>query len=78
MLTCEELVTLLTDYLDGALPERRRRSVAQHLARCEHCHEYLEQLRATIDLTARLHAADVPPAVMDDLLAAFRTWRRDS
>jgi anti-sigma factor RsiW len=74
-ITCQALVSLLTDYLDGALPEGRRSAVARHLSRCEDCQEYLDQLRITIGLTGRLHVDDVPPATMDRLMDAFRNWQ---
>jgi anti-sigma factor RsiW len=53
MLTCHDVVELVTDYLEGALPTAREREVRQHLSRCSGCLRYLAQ----IQLTARLLAA---------------------
>lgn len=75
-LSCQELIELLTDYLEGALTERRRRAVAAHLDHCGNCHAYLEQMRTTIALTGRLREDDVEPAAMDELLDLFRNWER--
>ena len=36
-LTCRELVELVTDYLEWALPALNRARVESHLARCSHC-----------------------------------------
>ena len=72
--SCQQLVELLTDYLEGALPRRRERAVKAHLEECGDCSAYLEQFRTTIALTGRLREEDVPPEIMDELLAAFREW----
>ena len=51
---CRELVALVTDYLDGVLPARLARAgLDRHLAVCDGCTTYLQQIRATIDALAR-------------------------
>ena len=47
-LPCRELVDLVTDYLDGALPPGWRAGFEEHLAGCDGCTEYVQQIRATI------------------------------
>lgn len=74
-MTCRELVELVTDYLDGALPSRERERVEAHLAKCRGCSEYVEQMRQTIRLTGRLREDDVPREAREALLTAFRGWR---
>ena len=74
-LSCQELVELLTDYLDGVLPRSRRKAVDGHLADCPDCAAYLEQFRAMIALTGRHRVEDVEPAAMDELLERFRDWK---
>ena len=73
-LTCQELVELVTDYLEDALPADRRLRFDEHLAVCPHCREYLAQLRTTVGALALLEPETIPPAIVADLLAAFRTW----
>ena len=51
---CRELVRLVTDYLDGALPPQWRRGLDEHLAECVGCTDYLRQIRAVIDAVERL------------------------
>ena len=75
-LTCREVLGLLTEYLDGALPPLDRARVAAHLQGCEACARYLEQFATTIEATAALRDEAVPVDVRESLLAAFRTWRR--
>jgi len=74
-LVCQELVELVTDYLEGRLSWIDRSRVDGHLAACEHCSTYLEQMRQTIRVTGRLREDDIAPEVRDELLAAFRDFR---
>ena len=55
-MTCQELVELVTEYLEGALPASDRRRFDEHLAECPHCVAYLDQMRITIRLVGRLRA----------------------
>lgn len=77
-LTCREVVELLTDYLEDALPAGERARVEEHLATCPDCTAYLEQLRTTIGVLGRLREEAVPSGVLTQLMAAFRGWRRRS
>ncbi len=76
-LACRQVVDLLTDYLEGALPSRRRASVERHLAGCPDCGRYLEQMRMTIRLVGRVEPGDVPAPAMDELLEVFRQVQAD-
>ncbi len=74
---CQEMVELVTDYLEGALTRSQRRRFEAHIAACEHCTEYLEQMRLTIDLTGRLAAADLTPDMREDFTELYRKWRAE-
>jgi len=74
-IACRELVELVTDYLEGAMPRRDRRRFERHIRGCEHCGAYLEQIRETIERAGRLGVEDLDPAARDALLGAFRGWR---
>lgn len=74
-LTCRELVELVTEYLDGALPEAERVRFETHIAGCDHCTAYLVQMRETIAVVGRIEPENLDPDVERDLLAAFRTWK---
>jgi anti-sigma factor RsiW len=76
-LVCQQMVELITDYLEGALPRSQRRRFEAHLAGCEHCTEYLEQMRATIRLTGRLRAEDLSPEMRDEFAVLYRRWRSE-
>jgi len=74
-LACRELVELVTEYLDGALDTAARARVDAHLAICEGCTTYVDQVREVMAATRRLPPEPVPPALMERLLEAFRAGR---
>ena len=75
-ITCSEVVELVTDYLERALPAEETTLFEQHLNFCEGCIVYVEQMRATAETVGRVREEDVPPETKEKLLAAFREWKR--
>ena len=75
-LTCQELVELVTDYLEGALSPAERARFEAHLDDCDDCPVYVDELRTTISLVGRLNGADVSPNARATLLGEFRAWHR--
>jgi len=76
-MACNELVELITDYLDGALPPPDVVRFEAHLADCTACVEFVEQFRRTIAAVGRQRAAAVEPATRERLLTLFRGTTRD-
>ncbi len=76
-LTCQELVALVTDYVEGGLDARDRERFEEHVVFCAGCANHLEQMRATIRVTGALTEDDLMPSTRDELLAAFRDWKRE-
>jgi predicted anti-sigma-YlaC factor YlaD len=74
-LSCQELVELVTDFLEGVMPEELAQRFEQHVGSCKGCRIYLEQMRETIRVTGTLTAEQVTPEAEAALLAAFRGWR---
>jgi anti-sigma factor RsiW len=74
-LSCQELVELVTSYFEGALSADERAGFEHHIEGCTGCHEYVRQMRTTIELTGRLTTADVSPDAEAKLLAVFRNWK---
>jgi predicted anti-sigma-YlaC factor YlaD len=72
--SCQELVELVTDYLEGALSPADLRRFEEHIGGCDGCTEYLEQFRRTIQLTGTLTPADLTPEAESALLDVFRSW----
>ena len=75
-ITCQELTEVLTDYLEGVMPAEERARFDAHLALCEGCVHYVTQMRQTVAAVHQLRVEDVEATAPDDLLAAFRSWRR--
>ena len=73
-LACQEIVELVTDYLEGAMDAPLRASFEAHLAGCPHCTAYIEQLAATIRIAGTITADDLSPELHAGLLDAFRTF----
>jgi anti-sigma factor RsiW len=73
-LTCREVVELVTAYLEGALSEAEEVRFEEHLAMCDGCAAYLDQMRRTIALVGRLDAEEVDVEACDRLMHAFRGW----
>ena len=71
-LVCQELVEMVTSYLDGALSPSAARRFEEHLAGCLGCQTYVDQMRRTIGDLARLPAGTLPDAARETLLAALR------
>jgi anti-sigma factor RsiW len=76
-LVCQQVVELVTDYLEDALSRSQRRRFEAHLAGCEHCTEYLAQMRATIELTGRLQVEDLSPEMREQFSSIYRRWRSE-
>jgi len=73
-IACRELVELVTDYLEGALSPELHARFENHIAGCDGCTTYLEQMRQTIRLTGTLREQQISPEARAALLRAFRGW----
>lgn len=76
-LSCQELVELVSDYHDGNLSRRDRSRFEKHIAGCDHCSTYVEQIRQTIAASGRVSEEAIPAEARDELLAAFRGWKAE-
>ncbi|MEO6570886.1 MAG: zf-HC2 domain-containing protein [Ilumatobacteraceae bacterium] len=74
---CQELVELITEYLDDSLAADTRERFEAHLVTCRFCGTYLEQMRATIELTGHIHEDDLGTIPRAELLEAFRDWQSE-
>jgi anti-sigma factor RsiW len=73
-MNCDEFVELVTAYLDGTLDPATTRRFVQHLAECDGCDRYLDQMRTTRDALGELPAETLSGPARDRLLTAFRDW----
>jgi anti-sigma factor RsiW len=77
-LSCRELVELVSDYLEGALPANQHSRFEAHIGGCEHCAAYLRQMRETLALLGALPADALSREAEDELRVAFREWKAES
>ncbi len=74
-MTCRELVDVITDFIEGKLPEADRVRFEAHLRICPYCRNYLDQMRETILSLGGLREESLSPHTRESLLEAFRDWR---
>ena len=74
-ISCQEVVEVVTDYLEGKLAPNDAAILEAHLKLCEGCQFYLDQMRITIDAVGRVEDEEVPTELRDVVVAAFRNRR---
>jgi anti-sigma factor RsiW len=74
--TCQDVVELVTAYLEGALTAEERASFEAHLALCDGCVTYLRQMERTIDLVGEVREESLSERAREQLLEAFADWKR--
>jgi anti-sigma factor RsiW len=75
-MNCNELVELVTAYLDDALDPQTRAHVEEHLAECDGCVHYLQQFRDTVRILGRIRDDELDPTYRNRLLDAFKNFSR--
>lgn len=74
-LSCQQVVELVSDYLEGRLSWRDRRRFERHLKACDGCSAYLDQMRETLRVLGKLEERHLTAKARKELLAAFRDWK---
>lgn len=72
---CNELVELVTAYLDGSLDLEDRARFDTHLLECDGCENYLQQFRSTVGTIGKIPVGELDPTFRDRLLDAFKDWQ---
>ena len=76
-LACRDAVELVTDYLEGALSWRQRRSFERHIRRCPNCRAYFAQIRTMVSTRPMVETDALSPEARDELVDLFRRFRDD-
>jgi anti-sigma factor RsiW len=74
-MSCRQFVEIVTDYLEQQLDEARRLWTDEHLAGCDACRNYLEQMRTTIRALRDLGDESLDVAERERILAVMRAAR---
>ena len=77
-MTCREMVELVTAYLEGQLAPDVRVHFEEHLAICDGCTAYVEEMRDTLRALGRLPEDRLSAEARETLLAAFGDWSSPS
>jgi hypothetical protein len=77
MITCRELVELLSDFAAGQLPPEDREHIEQHLGLCSYCVAYLGSYHLTIQMTRQLPNLPLPPDLERQLRALLAEGQRN-
>ena len=77
-LSCQQVVELVTDYLENALLPESLRQLEAHVAECPGCKNYIEQMQLTIDMLHQIARESVFPATKQELLQLFHNWKKSS
>jgi predicted anti-sigma-YlaC factor YlaD len=75
-LNCQEVVELVTDYLEQALLPEMKAAFENHVAECPGCDTYIEQVQQTIGMVRKLAEQSVFPETKQELLEIFRKWNQ--
>lgn len=73
--TCQEIVELVTEYLEQALDSETAELFEEHINFCDGCEAYLVQMRTTIATVADVEPEAPPATTQQRLMSAFREWR---
>lgn len=77
LMTCQELVELVTAYQEGALPAHERRRFEDHLAICPPCVTYVAQMAETARVVGAANDELENATYTQELLGHFRTWKQE-
>ncbi len=75
---CNELVEVITDYIEGDLSAEDVKLLEEHLDECPGCQTYLEQMRQVIRAAGKLEEKHIPSQGKEELLKIFRDWKKDT
>jgi len=67
-MTCADFEILLCDYLDGTLPELRRRELEEHMAACAACAEMAREVNASLAFIEKAAVAEPPAELLTRIL----------
>jgi anti-sigma factor ChrR (cupin superfamily) len=74
--SCQQVVDLVTEYLEGGLETGDRVAFERHVAICPPCRGYLSQIRAVTRVAGTLREDDLPLSVRENLLDSFAEWKK--
>ena len=74
-MTCRELTELVTGYLEGWLAPAEADRFEAHIATCDGCQAYVEQMRVTLRALGRIPEETITAEARAELLHVFAEFR---
>lgn len=74
---CQELIEVVTDYLEKAMREEDRERFEKHLTTCPGCQNYLDQMQATKNLLGHVPPESLADGALDELMKVYRAWKKE-
>lgn len=63
MFNCDDVIQLLTDYVDSELEPDMQALLESHFGACPTCDHFLKSFRRTVELTGEFRCEDIPEEV---------------
>ncbi len=75
--SCQEVLALLSEYLDFELPPEACNQIEHHLAECSPCEEFAESLRKTVALCRTFEPRTMPGPLSAEARADLeKAWQK--
>ncbi|MBI1746745.1 MAG: zf-HC2 domain-containing protein [Acidobacteria bacterium] len=72
MVTCRQVIELLSDYINHELSPEDKTELDKHMQGCQNCETFLYTLSQSVDLLRDLRVEDIP----DDVSSRLRNFLR--
>ena len=69
---CEDLVSIIIDYLEDSMDPVFKEEFERHMGDCSSCLAFFETYKKTRDLTKEIKCDDIPPDVQDRVRAFLK------
>ena len=73
--SCQQIVELVTEYLDASLPTDERVAFERHVTICPPCRGYFAQMRVVTRVAGSIGEEDLSPGMREGLVKAFAHWK---
>jgi anti-sigma factor (TIGR02949 family) len=74
--TCQGVVDLLCDLLEGDLPDQEEQELKRHMGDCPPCLSFLNTYRKTTEICRSIRPEEIPPELREKLESFLHASRR--
>lgn len=76
LLSCEQVLAELSNYLDDSVAADARRELESHLAECRTCHTLYDSTRKTLRIVTDTRSFELPRLLADGIIQRIRNSAR--